>query len=77
VTIPQNTLARKFPKLRHGDATQSQRRRIAAQGDSLERAERVTCGEGARGGCDQGIHERRLPYRAYPVRSRGDRLHQP
>jgi hypothetical protein len=44
-------------KLGHGDAAQGQRRRIVAQGDPLERAERVAGSKGARGGGDQGVHD--------------------
>ena len=47
-------------ELGHGDAAQGQRRRVGAQGDPLEGAERVAGGEGARGGGDQGVHDDRL-----------------
>ena len=44
-------------ELRHRDAAQRERRRVLAQADALERAERVAGGEGARGGRDQGVHQ--------------------
>ena len=53
--------ARVLAELRHGDAAQGQRRRVVAQGNALEGAERVAGGEGARGGGDQGVHDERLP----------------
>ena len=56
--------ARVLAELGHGDAAQRQRRRVVAQGDPLEGAERVAGGEGARGGGDQGVHRDRLPHRA-------------
>jgi hypothetical protein len=51
--------ARVLAELRHGDAAQGQRRRVVAQGDPLESAERVAGSEGARGGRDQGVHDNR------------------
>ena len=48
-------------ELGHRDAAQGQRRRVVAQGDPLEGAERVAGGERARGGGDQGVHDDRLP----------------
>ena len=56
--------ARVLAELGHGDAAQGQRRRVVAQGDALEGAERVAGGEGARGGGDQGVHGDRLHPRA-------------
>ena len=47
-------------ELRHRDAAQRQRRRVLAQRDALERAERIAGGEGARGGGDQGVHRRQV-----------------
>ncbi len=46
--------ARKIAKLRHCDAAQRQRRRIIAQGDPLQRCQRVTRRQGAPRGVDQG-----------------------
>ena len=48
--------ADKIAELRHRDAAQRQRRRIVAQGDEVECAERITRGERARRGCDQRVH---------------------
>ena len=48
--------ARMLAELRHRDAAQGQRRRVVAQRDALERAERVAGSEGARGSGDQGVH---------------------
>ena len=56
--------ARVLAELGHGDAAQGQRRRVVAQRDPLEGAERVAGGEGARGGGDQGVHDDRLLRRA-------------
>jgi hypothetical protein len=47
---------RVLAELRHRDAAQRKRRRIVAQRDALERAERVASAEGARGSSDQGVH---------------------
>ena len=52
--------ARVLAELGHGDAAQGQRRRVVAQRNPLERAERVAGGERARGGGDQGVHDDRL-----------------
>ena len=43
-------------ELRHRDAAQRQRRRIVAQRDALQRAERIAGGERARRGRDQRVH---------------------
>jgi len=56
--------ARVLAKLRHGDAAQGQRRRVIAQGNSLQSTERVARSKSARGGGDQGIHDDRLPRRS-------------
>jgi hypothetical protein len=45
--------ARVLAELRHGDAAKGERRRVFAQCDVLEGAERVPGDEGARGGGDQ------------------------
>ena len=45
--------ARVLAELGHRDAAQRERRRVVAQGDALERAERVAGDEGAPGGGDQ------------------------
>jgi hypothetical protein len=50
--------ARVFTELGHGDAAQGQRRRVVAQGDPLEGAQRIAGGQRAGGGGDQGIHGR-------------------
>ena len=47
---------RKIAKLRHRDAAQRQRRRIIAQGDPLQRCQRVTRRQGAPRRVDQGVH---------------------
>ena len=57
--------ARVLAELGHGDAAQGERRRVVAQGDALEGAERVAGDEGARGGGDQGVHRDRLPRGAW------------
>jgi hypothetical protein len=58
---PLDQLARAamLAELRHRDAAQRQRRRVLAQADALERAQRVAGRQGARGGGDEGIHRRR------------------
>jgi hypothetical protein len=43
-------------ELHHGDAAQGHRRRIVAQRDALERAQRIARRERARTGSDQRIH---------------------
>ncbi len=60
--------ARVLAELRHRDAAQRERRRIVAQRDALQRAERVTDHERARGGGDQGVHRERLQRGASPPR---------
>jgi hypothetical protein len=50
--------ARQLAELRHRDAAQGQRRRVVAQRYALERAERVTRGQCAPGGGDEGVHGR-------------------
>jgi hypothetical protein len=52
--------ARVLAELGHGDAAQGERRRVVAQADALESADRIADGEGARGGGDQGVHRNRL-----------------
>jgi hypothetical protein len=52
--------ARVLAELGHGDAAQGERRRVVAQGNALEGAERVAGGECARRGGDQGVHDERL-----------------
>jgi hypothetical protein len=44
-------------ELRHRDAAQRKRRRIVAQCDPLQCAERITRCKGARRGRDQGVQE--------------------
>src|SRR5882672_1152496 len=60
--------ARVLAELGHGDAAQGKRRRVLAQGDALEGAERIAGDEGTRGGGDQGVHRVRLPCEAWPSR---------
>ncbi len=48
--------AREIAELRHRDAAQRQRRRIVAQRDPVQRAERIAAGKGTRGGGDQRVH---------------------
>ena len=52
--------ARILAQLRHRDAAQRKRRRVVAQRDALECAERVAGAEGARGSGDQRVHCKRL-----------------
>ena len=52
--------ARKLAQLGHRDAAQGERRRVVAQGDVLERAERVAGDQRAPGGGNQGVHRDRL-----------------
>jgi len=52
--------ARVLAELGHGDAAQGEGRRVVAQGDPLEGTERVACGQRARDGADQGVHDDRL-----------------
>lgn len=47
-------------ELGHRDATQRERRRIVAQRNPFESAERIAGGERASGGGDQGVHRDRL-----------------
>jgi hypothetical protein len=51
--------ARKIAELRHGDAAQRQCRRIVAQRDALERAERIARRKRPRRSRDQRIHGNR------------------
>ena len=48
--------AAEIAELCHRDAAKRQRRRIVAQGDVVQRAERITRRERARGGGDQRVH---------------------
>jgi hypothetical protein len=48
--------ARKVAKLRHRNPAQRQRRRIIAQGDPLQRCQRVPRRQGAPRGVDQRVH---------------------
>ncbi len=50
----------KIAELRHHDASQRQRRRVVAQGDALQCAEKVARRERARGGSDQRVHRNRV-----------------
>src|SRR5512140_1540746 len=43
-------------KLRHRDSAQRERRRVVSQRDSVQRAERIACGERASGGEDHRVH---------------------
>ena len=54
--LHQGFRAREIAELRHGDAAQRQRRRIVAQGDAVQGAERITRRQGARRGRDQRVH---------------------
>jgi len=58
--------ARMLAELGHGDATEGERRRVVAQADPLEGAERVADDEGARGGGDQGVRGLSLISRSNP-----------
>jgi hypothetical protein len=57
-TPQQRARQREFAELRHRDAAQCQRRRILAQGDVLQGAQRVATGKRARCSGDEGIHGR-------------------
>jgi hypothetical protein len=57
----QVTRQRMLAQLRHGDAAQRQRRRIVAQRNPLERAQRIAARQGPRGGGDQRVHGGRIP----------------
>jgi len=52
----QRLRAHQIAELRERDAAQRQRRRIVAEGDPFQRAERITGGERARRGRDQRVH---------------------
>ena len=52
----QHLRASEIAELRHGDAAQRQRRRIVAQGDPVQRAERITRRQRPRRGRDQRVH---------------------
>ena len=49
----QRLRSNQIAKLRHGDATQREGRRVVAQGHPLQGAEGITRGEGTRRGGDQ------------------------
>ena len=55
-TSQQLLRSREIAELRHRDAAQRERRRIVAQRDPLQRAERITRRERARRGRDQRVH---------------------
>ncbi len=57
------TGTRMLAELGHGNAAQGQCRRVVAQGDAFESAERIASGEGPRGSGDQGIHAERIQRR--------------
>jgi hypothetical protein len=48
----QSLCSNQIAELRHCDASKRERRRIVAQGDAVQRAERITRGERARRGRD-------------------------
>ena len=52
----QRLRANEIAELRHRDAAQRERRRVVAQGDPLQCAERITRRERARRGRDQRVH---------------------
>ena len=52
----QRLRANEIAELRHRDAAQRERRRVVAQRDPLQRAERITRRERARRGRDQRVH---------------------
>ena len=55
--LPQQSLrADEIAELRHRDAAQRERRRVVAQRDPVQRAERITRRERARRGRDQRVH---------------------
>ena len=63
--------ARVLAELGHSDAAQRKRRRVVAQGDALEGAERVAGDECARGGGDQRVHRDGLRTRPVEVSNVG------
>ena len=54
--LHQGFCAREIAELRHGDAAQRQRRRVVAQGDPVQGAERITRRQRARRRRDQRVH---------------------
>jgi hypothetical protein len=54
--LHQGFRAQEIAELRHGDAAQRQRRRVVAQGDPVQGAERITRRQRARRGRDQRVH---------------------
>ena len=55
-TSQESLRANEIAELRHRDAAQRERRRVVAQGDPLQCAERITRRERARRGRDQRVH---------------------
>ena len=55
-TSQKRLRSNEIAELRHRDASKRERRRVVAQGDPVQGAERITCGERARRGCDQRVH---------------------
>ena len=53
--LEQQFGAGQIAELRHGDAAQSQRRRVVAQRDIIKRAERIAGGKAAGGGGDYRV----------------------
>ena len=62
--------ARVLAELRHGNAAQGQRRRVIAQGNSLQSTDRVARSKSARGGGDQGVHDEKLCRKASQMQRR-------
>jgi len=62
---------RVLAELGHGGAAQGERRRVVAQGDALEGAERVAGNERTRGSGDQGIHRDRVPIKGAAIKGAG------
>ncbi len=55
-TSQQRLRAGKVVQLRHGDASKRKRRCVVAQGDPLQRGQRISSSEGPRRSIDQGVH---------------------
>src|SRR5262249_35656557 len=68
--------AGEIAELRHRDASKRQRRRIVAKRDALQRAEGIARREGARCGCDQGVHRNPATLVTPTIRCRAFNLSQ-
>jgi hypothetical protein len=55
-TSQESLSSNKIAELRHRDASKRESRRIVAQGNPLQGAERIARGEGPRRGSDRRVH---------------------